>query len=346
MQAGLTIHGFDDKSFDRLEQLARTTYPGREVADGNYLEWEYVRNPDGNAVITVAENEKGLVAQYLVLPRHYRIGGNKTRGSLSVNTLTHPDFRGKNLFPLLAEKTFASCAEQEIQFTIGFPNPVSSPVISRKKIFTRLGFLELLIKPLRPVHALTSIKRGNEGMEVPHDATLPDDNHISFFDVDKDAAMYADFTSHFNANRQNLTDRTIDYIRWRFYDIPRRKYLLIKYVAGGKMEGFAAWRVRTIFGMKCLVLVDLCVLREEALSEILDTVHFIARKNSLDMIITALPAHSMEYRFVRSKGYSSLPQWLMPQRLEVIFKTHTANCPKEAGDFTQWFLTFGDYDIF
>src|SRR5450432_2238071 len=114
----ISIQQFTDPEYERLVNLSKTTYNGREISDTIYLQWEYNLNPDGTALITIAEAQNKIVSQYLILPRKYSIDNKIFMGSLSVNTLTHPDFRGIGLFTKLSNETFKLCKENEILFTI------------------------------------------------------------------------------------------------------------------------------------------------------------------------------------------------------------------------------------
>ena len=151
---GIIIRTFDKAETGPLSTLNESEYTGREISDITYLDWEYRRNPEGNALIHIAEASERIVSQYVVLPRSFSVNGKIIRGSLSVNTLTHPSFRGRGLLKILAEKTFQLCPENGIQFTIGFPNPVSHPLIRKHGLFETIGYLPLLVMPLSPVSSL------------------------------------------------------------------------------------------------------------------------------------------------------------------------------------------------
>ncbi|MBK6837031.1 MAG: GNAT family N-acetyltransferase [Bacteroidetes bacterium] len=76
---GMAMHDFNDPDFRRLIELTNQTYSGQEIADANYLAWEYHRNPDGQSIIFVAEDQGKIVSQYLVLPRTYKIRDEKVK---------------------------------------------------------------------------------------------------------------------------------------------------------------------------------------------------------------------------------------------------------------------------
>ncbi len=162
------IHSFDTNALTKLTTLFETTYSGREISNPDYLRWEYADNPAGKAIIFVAEDEERFVSQYAVLPREFSINNSIIAGSLSVNTITHPSYRRKGLFPKLTQRTFDACREKRIHFTIGFPNRQSHPVIREKKLFSTPGYLPLLVRILNPFKSISgymtsrSMKSGEE----------------------------------------------------------------------------------------------------------------------------------------------------------------------------------------
>lgn len=349
----LSIRNFKEKEFDNLAELGLTTYPEREISKSNYLKWEYLQNPDGNALITVGEINQIIVSQYIVLPHLYSIDKKLIPGSLSVNTLTHPDFRGNNIFEKLALDTFNRCKQENIFFTIGFPNPVSHPIINKKQIFESAGYLTLLFKSFNPISTLisyfknTNKKTGNEIILTISDRFLSTQSDIGFLDLDKDAGKYEEFLQKFNDEKQNVTLRSLKYLKWRYFNIPSRKYFLFKQETENKIKTIVIIRAKYIYGLRCGILVDLMTHTNSADIKILfNTINEIVKDNKLDLIFSAIPSHSMEFKLLKSVGFYSFPKFLLPQKLAFIVKRHLEACPHSVTDFRKWFLTFGDYDIF
>ncbi len=351
-QADVSIHSFDEDGFLRLADLCATTYPGKEISEEEYLAWEYRSNIDGRALIYVAENETGLIAQYIVLPRKYSINNVLINGSLSVNTLTHSSFRGNNLFPQLAEETFKRCRVQNINFTLGFPNPISLPVIQRKKLFETIGELSLTIKPLNPFRSLYKYltgKREKTGSEIEMDFTSlhQKNTDVSELNLKEDKILYDEFLTAFNLEKQNVTFRSGEFLNWRYNDIPGRKYYLFKLMEDGSMTGLAVFRAKYIYGLRCGILIDFCSLKKaNKLSELLNKLQLVSKINNLDLIFSAAPSHSHEFSCLLENGYYKLPAKFLPQKLSLIIRKHLPDCPSQVTDFNKWFLTFGDYDIF
>lgn len=349
----LSIHNFNDKEFERLTELSKTTYPNREISNANYLHWEYLQNPDGNAVITTGEINQKIVSQYVVLPRLYFIDKKLITGSLSVNTLTHPEYRGNSFFEKLALNTFNRCKQENVIFTIGFPNPISHPIINKKQIFETAGYLTLLLKPLNPLSTLLRYfnnrnqKTGNEIELTISDNFLSSQSDISFFDFKKDSDKYEEFLQKFNHEKHNVTFRSLKFLKWRYVAIPGRKYYLLKQESENKIKALVIFRAKYIYGIRCGIFVDLITLTKTTdIKILLNTINKIAKDNKLDLIFSAIPSHTMEFKLLKSAGFYSFPQFILPQKLAFIVKRHLPTCPNSVADFRKWFLTFGDYDIF
>lgn len=338
---------FTGEDFTPVIELMKSTYPGHEISDERYLFWEYVRNPDGRVIMNIASNGRQTIAHYAIIPRKFIFHKQQLDGSVSVNTITHPDFRGKNLFSKLASETFRQCHDRRILFTIGFPNPVSLPVIKKKNIFDVTGALTVMFRPLNPVKTLSryfSGKKDKSGDEIPLSIIISNKD-VSLFDITSASESYNKLLLAFNGKGHITTHRNVEFFKWRYIDIPRRTYFSLKHSAG-EINAVIVFRAKYIYGIRCLVIVDIIGIKQDAIDQLLQEVNMIAKRNNMDLILTAICQHTEEYHTLKSAGYFSLPQFLLPQKLAFIVKRHHNDCPEEVLYFESWFLTFGDYDIF
>lgn len=349
----LLLCHYADKGLEPLIKLNQSTYSGREISENKYLEWEYFQNPDGHAIITTIETKDIAVSQFIILPHFFSIDGKIQRGSLSVNTLTHPDYRNRGLFQKLAKETFNRCTEAEILFTIGFPNPESQPIIKKKQIFEKVGVLPLLFIPLNPIKSLykyalnKSVKTGNDIDLNISDGNVLSNSQITNFDFITDSDKYVNFIQKYNSEKQNITFRSLKYLQWRYEKIPKRKYQILKYQRENKIEALGIIRTKYIFGLRCAIIVDLIShINSKGIDNLLNAIYKLAIKNKIDLLLTTVPSHSNEYKLLKNFGFYSMPQLLLPQKLVFYIKRHTPGCPEQISDFQKWFLTFGDYDIF
>lgn len=125
----------------RYEQLLLACFPGSDKFKPAYLSWLYDQNPDGKVVGYDAWEGDQLAAHYVTVPATAHVAGEDTKVLLSLNTATHPDHRGKGLFPKLADATYKAGAEQGFDACYGVANANSTPGFTKK-----LGFQ--LIEPL------------------------------------------------------------------------------------------------------------------------------------------------------------------------------------------------------
>lgn len=106
------------------------------------LAWRYAHNPMGSVVGTDAWAGRTLCAHYVTCPLDAQVEGRQLRGLVSLNTATHPDWRGKGLFTQLALETYVRAAAARYDFVIGVANGNSTPGFVR-----HLGFQ--LVRPLQ-----------------------------------------------------------------------------------------------------------------------------------------------------------------------------------------------------
>lgn len=126
---------------DALRGLLADTFSDATHLDTRYLRWSYLENPAGPVVGFEAHDGPKLVAHYATLPLVARIAGREARGLLSLHTATHPDYRGRGLFPQLAEATYRAGADAGFEFVVGVANAASTQGFTG-----RLGFQ--LVRPL------------------------------------------------------------------------------------------------------------------------------------------------------------------------------------------------------
>ncbi len=136
----------DDNSLREIQSLLQLVF--KEHADKfsfAYLKWQYAENPVGTIVGFNAYLDNVLAAHYVTMPIFMTINGQKTLGLLSLNTATHPDHRGKQLFSILAERTYRYAAENSYKFVIGVANANSTHGFLKHLKFKLVGPLTFKI---------------------------------------------------------------------------------------------------------------------------------------------------------------------------------------------------------
>jgi len=132
----------------RLAKLFRVVFQF-DRGEAHY-QWKFHDNPDGSPVIAVAEDAGQLVGQYALWPTRLRLGSTAVLGAQSLDTMTHPDYRGQGMFTVLAERCMQFAAARGIEALYGFPNEHSHPGFVRKLDWDCTGNIPLWVRPLRP----------------------------------------------------------------------------------------------------------------------------------------------------------------------------------------------------
>jgi len=131
----------DDESLAHYASLLKTCFPTAPHLTPSYLKWLYVGNPCGTVIGMDAVSDGVLAAHYACVPTRISLEGKEVAALLSLNTATHPDFRGKGLFTKLADATYDAAAQDGFVAVYGVANANSTPGFVRK-----LGFQ--LVSPL------------------------------------------------------------------------------------------------------------------------------------------------------------------------------------------------------
>jgi GNAT superfamily N-acetyltransferase len=340
--------------------LERLVYGVSDVAARPFFDWLYRENPAGEAVIWYAATggrAPESAGHYIVTPVRVAVHGSTVTASVSVNTVTHPEFRRQGVFVALAERVFEECARRGIAFTYGFPNRNSLPGFVGRLGFADIGRIPLLLAPLGPVATVPDgagpgrrlllraggraawtlsrvVRSGLAGRarvtEVPADAV----------DVDR-------LWERLRGKYPVMVVRDGRYVAWRFGACPTRDYrVLVAHDERGP-AGMVVTRIGLVLGMRAGLVVDLLVVpgsagRDAGLSLLRTATDDFARAG-VALAASLVPAVGEEYRCLRRAGFFPCPRRLEPQPFRVILRRHAAEaCVPNA--IASWFLTMGDYD--
>lgn len=128
----------------QLVDLQNIVYQHRGIhfsVDG--FKYWYKENPVGEVVSYSAFDQGRMVAHYACIPTQMKIDNRVVNGVLSMAVVTHPDYRGKGLFKILAQKTYDKAKELGYEFVVGVANANSFPIFMRNFPFTYIGQLDV-----------------------------------------------------------------------------------------------------------------------------------------------------------------------------------------------------------
>ena len=347
----------NSSNIQELIKLAKTYYKSGDIINTDYINWQYNKNPFGKPfmVVTRENTKKELVGQYLVIPQEYNINGIVEKGTLSLNTLTREDFRGRGLFTKMALQTYDECANKNHNFTVGFPNQQSYPGFVKKLNFTYMGDIPLLIKPLKPIKIFINKlkKQEKHGGEVPINFKKQSSNNITIdlFSIENDKEKYLSFWQEYSKQNIVQLNKSIEYLKWRYTDIPTRNYSIIKLEYNNKIIGIAVVRGENTLGSKTALLMDLMLLKKdenkEAIKQFLKYLTKELKSNKIELIACLISANSFENKILKTNKFIKVPQKILPQPIPYILRINKDfENKKLLNKLDNWHLCFGDYDVF
>jgi glycosyltransferase involved in cell wall biosynthesis len=342
---------------DKVKYLAkflRNEYPVGEISNEEYLSWEYLHNPSGKAIVTIAQKKLEIVSQYALAPVSIQENNNSHSATLSLNTLTAKRYRGQGLFLSTANDAFKYCTEKGIAFTYGVPNGNSFPGFTKRLDFTHAGDLVFMAKPLNPYRLIFSLfnrnknKKGNSIRFIP-DYNLFTQSAISDLSFPADEKNYDNFLRQWSSNGFISVHRTSEYMTWRYVQNPMRDYKLWKLVDGGEIKAIVVIRTMYLFGLKVCLIMDHFAIDNSHSLKMLNAVAVQAKLNELDLIIAvAASKRNNQFRQLLNSGFKHVPAFLLPQRLPFITRIHNDHdyWQKKLNNLRNWHFSFGDYDVF
>lgn len=336
-----------------LSKFLKDEYPEGDIANEEYLRWEYLDNPFGKAFISCTRNSEQVIAsQYAVIPVEVIMDGKTVNASLSLNTLTAKEYRGKGLFLKTAESNYTSCAEHGVLFTIGIPNANSFPGFIQRLSFKHCGNLNFLVKPLRPLNILTSFiksnktKKGNEFSVIPDMDSLKKQG-VSIFDPITEYSQYEPFWNKWKSETKVILNRNKEYLFWRYLQNPLRKYQLMKICEEGEMKAIAVLRTMNIYGLRACVLMDFFCTDSAAGRNLINAITEGMKANRIDIIMAVSSGNNGVSACLKNSGFMKVPEFLLPQQLPFIIRFHRKSERSDMlSNMNNWHFTFGDYDIF
>ena len=164
--------------------------------------WRYLYNPNHGLFCCFAIDDGKLIANYSVSPIKVVLNGKIYDAVQSLNTMTHPDYKGKGLFVELAKTVYNYCAKKGYAGVIGFPNNVSNRTFVNKLNWSDIVALPTLV------------------------CNIADYSHINLTtgdSIELDNEFLYDYDDLYSKNNNSIYKST-KYLRWRYFENPTNEY--------------------------------------------------------------------------------------------------------------------------
>jgi GNAT superfamily N-acetyltransferase len=138
----VNLREYASSDAEGIVSLMNTVFKPEFTTD--WWKWKYEHNPSGfwgkEGDTWVAEDNNKIVGHYAVIPYKIKYYSKTIVVAQSVDTATHPSYRGMGIFTRLAKKVYAS-ASKRYPFVFGFPSEMAHDG------FIKLGWRDLSLAP-------------------------------------------------------------------------------------------------------------------------------------------------------------------------------------------------------
>ena len=236
-------------------------------------EWKMFRYPGGPSSVLLARSSNDTLAgMYGSIPLFYYQSGNSVMFQLVFASAVHPDHRRKGLFSSIYRTYRQYALEQfDAPTLIGSPNQLAYAINTRKfghssphrlNTYILSGDCLQVTQPLNTTSYLShayprALRKMLNLLPQPRRFSPVIKNSPIIIhahsDIPEDYAPLWEMIKH---NHAFIADRSHDVMRWRFFEEPYSKNLLLMFYLNSQSIGFAVISGHTHITIKDLVLCD------------------------------------------------------------------------------------------
>jgi GNAT superfamily N-acetyltransferase len=331
-----------------------------ELAEGDYFDWLYERNPAGKPVLSVAtEQASGRIVGFIwYIPMHWRYFGTSVLAFLGANALVHPDYRHRGIYSSLQAMTVEECIERGAALLYAFGRPTSI------KPAEALGFetihMPLLAKPF-DMEQLAQARGFGPALQVALNLGWRLAEATIFRPQSARGSVTLRWEAGFDESFDQLWERVADkyptavirdrvFLTWRFCSVPFRQYEILTARDGSELIGYAVLRCAEIQGVRTGLVMDLLVeptARGDEVGLLLLTAATRRfREAGMWMATSLMLDHTQEYALLRRAGYVPCQRWLASRSYLLVVRGCSPQVVpgQMAGQIHDWFVTLINHD--
>lgn len=190
-----------------------------------------------------------MVGHYAVQRMKVIIDGKEKGAALSMNTMTHPDYQGRGIFPELAMHVYKQCEDSGIELIFGFPNENSYIGFVKKLGWYGFGKVQAWI--LETIQKIFL----DDSPYVIKELTHFDDRFDFFWQKAKPDCRF-------------VVPRTGDYLNWRYFKKPGNEYHVVAVNdSSGDIKGYGVYKIYCGVRGKVGHIIDFLFIKEPRVAE-------------------------------------------------------------------------------
>lgn len=295
--------------------------------DHAFWTWKHLASPFGPSYLLVAEAEGVIVGLRAFMRWTWWSGEREVPAVRAVDTVTHPDWRGRGVFTRLTLEMIERVRSEGVAFVFNTPNDRSRPGYL-KMGWVRVGRITPWVRPRR---LLRRSRRPQEASTPPSVSDL-----LSAPGIDRLLSATPD-----DGRLTTRPDRA--YLRWRYADIPGIRYHAAWSLELGRSAALV-YRSLDRRGRRELRLCEILVAPSRSAERAAQRlVQQAARFVAADHVVALATRTTPERRIVRRAGFLPAPR-LGP--ILTVRPLNPASAPVDPRRRSSWRTNLGAVELF
>ena len=336
---------------EQILALTQKIFGDVEISKSDFFDWQYLHNPDGEAIVIVAkDNEKSnsIIGVESILPMNLMINQKVVKASLSCNSYVDPNYRKKGIFSKLISLVKNESMINNISCIYGVANNNSFNSFM-KKDSREISNLPILFRPLR-LSNYFSFTLGNflhifDNIWKIKKSNNP--NIIQFNDCFDES--FEILCKKANQRIPIIQYRTKEYLNWKYKDHPTREYRTFVLKENSILQGYIV--TRKIMGNKKSkgVIVDFLVDSNTNPEKIKDLINIALEdfwNSDVSGVVAVCGPSTLEYQLLSKTGFKIIPKFIKPRSSHFILINSDKGNLNQLSNYENWFFSFGDSDCY
>jgi GNAT superfamily N-acetyltransferase len=205
-----------------------------------YIRWRYLETPTGLTPTMLAFDQGICVGCYALWPTGLLLDGRPISGGQAIDSMTHPDYRGRGLFVEVAEHCYDDLRKLGYQVLYGFPNDAAYSVRVRRLNWHHVTDIHHWARPLwllDPPQVGGLIAAASLLWPLPAAAS-----GLRIETVRPDSEAIAVLLDSAETKSICRVQRSAEWLAWRYHADSGGDYRWIAVYAGDALRCFAVWR--------------------------------------------------------------------------------------------------------
>lgn len=302
-----------------------------------FWRWKHDRNPFGRSYGLVAESGDRLVGVRVFLRWSFHAGERELLALRAVDTVTHPDWRGRGLFSRLTRELLAEVKPLAEVGTAGAGLVFNTPNRRSRPGYLKMGWRVAGRPPLmaRCRNPLRRRRRRPEDARRADLSTLPALAELL-------APPSCMPRPENRVDGRLSTARSPAYLRWRYGEIPGIEYRILERHRQGDRAALV-FRERRRRGRTEIDVAEVFTGGSEGgIGLAADLLRELVRQGRADWLLAVASPGSPERRALRRAGFVPV-RWLAPRMTVLSLGNRSRDCVPSVDS---WRWSLGDLEIF